>query len=779
VKRVVAALIAGNDIKEDPSGITRCLESLTDYIEVAFILFNGDGDPPELEGNIPKIIWGDMVWEDDFAKARNKSFELVHNYMKLSGEKFDWIMWIDTDDTLEGGENLQSMLDELDPSTQGVFLKYEYAVDPDTGQVLTAQQRERLFRIDVVARWHYPIHEVCHTPNGTQYAKKDSVWIRHQRNPLADRSSTRERNRRILTRAHKESPEVPRFTYYLANEVYAEAAELAVAGRVDKDVANAAIKLYEEFIPVAPSPDDAYIAAHQIAELKRMKGDNRGAIESELQAMMIHPTWSDAYVGIAQCYCNVKDWDKVIFWSDSCLKNSVKAETSQVREPLNDYELPLYLKAIALENKGNLTEALSIYEELDTGAIPEVPLRITEVKGKILDENDKAGLPSPEEDRKRLFGTQPEKSIAFFTRPLFEAWHPKVVKEGGIGGAETCVMEVAKRFAADGWRTVVFGTPGDYRGVDEDGIEWWNSEDWVTTEPFTIFVSSRTPEVFDSVIPADVKLLWMHDVNVGPVFDGPFGDRTKNIDAIIGLTDWHCQHMSKLYNIPIEKFIKIPNGIDLSRFSDEQKKKKKTFVWSSSPDRGLDVVMRLWGPIRERWPDAELHIYYGWNSINKILEIHPDHPLQSFKAHLMGVIEDLGGEGAGIYWHDRVGQQQLARELEGYEYWLYPTYFMETFCITALEMQAAGVIPLVNNIAALNETVAHPYSKLWGWPNNESFMTEFLGRLYVLDTQPKKKKEIYAAGREHASKYTWDNAYSLWQMHCDHIVNHRLQEVAT
>ena len=39
------------------------------------------------------------------------------------------------------------------------------------------------------------------------------------------------------------------------------------------------------------------------------------------------------------------------------------------------------------------------------------------------------------------------------------------------------------------------------------------------------------------------------------------------------------------------------------------------------------------------------------------------------------------------------------------EYWCYITDYEETYCITALEMQYAKVLPIVTNIAALGETV--------------------------------------------------------------------------
>lgn len=768
---IVATLIAGEDVKTE-QGLTdfhRCLRSLAPAVDKIFVTYNGEGDTPVVPSDI-KVIWHRNGWTEDFAEARNASFDAVHRFCSLNQTTFDWILWVDTDDTLEGVDNLQSMLTNLDSKSQVVMLRYDYAVDPKTEQVLAVQWRERMFRMDMPTKWVYPIHEVCRFPIGTQIARKDDVWVRHWRAPKNERTDTRERNRKILARAKALHPDEPRFKYYFANEVYAEAALAAYEGKPSLEYINAAIQAYEDFIPDAPSPDDAYLASHQVAELQRMAGNQLGAIEAELGALMINPTWPDAYVGIAHAYMEVEDWDKVEFWANACLRNCAKQETTQVREPLNDEYLPKLLLGIAAEHKGRLEEALEIYTELATHELAhEIDERIKSVNRKLARflENDISSKPLVD-DRKVLFGTQPDKSICFFTAPLFEPWHPELMKSGGIGGAETCVMEIAKRFAADGWRTVVFGTPGPYRGVHEEtGVEYWTTDDWSATEPFTVFVSSRIPQVFDAKVNAQTTMLWMHDVNSGQgIFNGDFGDRLANIDYVVGLTDWHCTHLQRLYDISPEKLVRIPNGVDLTRFAEinESDRQKYKFVFSSSPDRGIDVVLNVWPYIKRNLPEAELHVFYGWNSIDKIIELQPQNPLAKFKEAVVDIIYQLGGEKGGIYWHDRVQQDVLASHLRTCHAWLYPTYFMETFCITAIEMQAAGVIPITSRVAALPEVVASDELMIAGWPNNKSFLQQYSAAVVRTVTKnPKYQEMLRAEGFEKAAQFTWDEAFYKWR----------------
>lgn len=765
-QRVAVAMIVGGDV--DPVAWERCMRSLEPWVDGIFINWNGQGTPDDKDYYRPHVEffrWKKFPWKDDFAWARNRSFELVPK------DQYDWILWIDLDDSLENGRDLQLLLGSLDEHTQAVFMRYDYATDPASGRVIAEQWRERLLRTDGEWRWDYAIHEVCHHPTGTQMAKRDDVWIKHHRTEGPTDQNTRSRNRRILVKARAEHPEVPRYTYYLANEVYAEAAFRSESDLDPTGEVEAAIKLYREFIPQAPSPDDAYIACKQIAECHRLVGEFERALEGDLRAMTIHPHWPDAYLGIAQSYWGLGDWDKMLHFAKQAeLIGADKPETTQVVEPLNQDYLPMVYQAIAHENRGDMESALETYQRaLRVNYNPDLEARLDMLLQEM--ESPKNTKMSASDFRRKIRGVgydSDKKSIAFLTRPLFEPWHPVLAKEGGIGGAETCVMEIAKRFAADDWHVEVFGTPGDHYGVDPDtGVEWWPIEEWITTEHFDVVVSSRAPEMFDGRVNCDLKLLWMHDVNLGDQNLSEWGDRFDKPDKIIALTDWHANHIQRLYGIPVQKVTRIPNGVDLARFSQASRyeRQPRRFVYSSSPDRGVDVVLNMWAKIRERWADAELHIFYGWTAIDKIVErMGGNYTLERFKENVDAQLGFYEGEKSGIYWHDRVNQVELANELMISDIWLYPTYFMETYCITAVEMQAAGVIPVCSDLAALKETVPFPEFRVSGYPNNVSYQEQYLKRLVeIVDTPEQTKKKWRSRGMAFANTQTWDDSYMTWK----------------
>lgn len=761
--KVAACIITGDAYNEDE--VKRLLKSLEPHVHGIFVNYNGS--KPKLNWqkwtSLP-ITYKKFKWEDDFSLARNQSFSLVPK------DEYDWYMWIDTDDELAGEPGaMEELFASLDPYTQGVFLKYDYAVDPETGIVLVEQWRERILSTKLEWKWVFPIHEVCRSVSNIQYAKRDHVHIVHQRKSGEDRGA-RDRNRKIIANAAAKYPDEPRYQFYLAGETLAEAdAETDIGRKAELIEAGIlAYKKYREMVNILS--DDVYLATSRMADLYRMKNDHAAAIEADLECIAIYPDWPDGYVGAAKSCMELQDWPRMKAFADMATKCS-KPSTAASIEPLMSGFTPIFLRGMASEELGDIQGALQDY--ITAREIWNPPNGTLDEKIEYL-KNYEGSKDTDERwtQRKTLRGTKPDKSICFFTQPIPETWHPKILAEGGSGGAETCVMKLAPMFAADGWRVCVFGTPGEHRGVYE-GVEYWNSDEYLPTEKFKVFVSSRSVLPFDAKPISDINFLWMHDVNIGPedpsVMLAP--------DKIIGLTNWHANHLQRLYNLPSEKMAVVPNGIDPTRFPMENwnKENKLKFVYSSSPDRGLDILLSLWPIIKEKFTDAELHIFYGWEMIDKIIAMHKGRNIQSiyleeFKNKCVYQINEIcGGEDGGIFQHGRINQEDLAVEMATSSVWTYPTQFMETFCITALEMQMAGVIPVTSRLAALNETVHPDMPKIEGWPQNTSYQTQWLLLLNAILEQDEWREEARLEGRKFAEQFTWENAYKTWNTLIDSL----------
>jgi glycosyltransferase involved in cell wall biosynthesis len=101
-------------------------------------------------------------------------------------------------------------------------------------------------------------------------------------------------------------------------------------------------------------------------------------------------------------------------------------------------------------------------------------------------------------------------------------------------------------------------------------------------------------------------------------------------------------------------------------------------------------------------PNATLHVYYGFLNWKAASHAAGNEAQLREIAHL----EHLSRTMPGIIFHDRINQNELAREFMRSGVWAYPTWFTETNCITAAEAQAAGLHIVTSKLAALQTTVA-------------------------------------------------------------------------
>ncbi len=137
--------------------------------------------------------------------------------------------------------------------------------------------------------------------------------------------------------------------------------------------------------------------------------------------------------------------------------------------------------------------------------------------------------------------------------------------------------------------------------------------------------------------------------------------------------------------------------------------------------------------------------------------------LEYIKSMIVGKMIELGMEEGGIFNHGRVNQKELADAMYKANFNAYPSAFMETFFITGLENQAAGVIPVSSKLAALTETIAIQDLLVEGWPQNLDYQNRWLNLLFtIIEMEEEERKRIRQIGRNFASQFTWDASYEKW-----------------
>lgn len=303
------------------------------------------------------------------------------------------------------------------------------------------------------------------------------------------------------------------------------------------------------------------------------------------------------------------------------------------------------------------------------------------------------------------------KTFHFLTPNAFEPWDHRNPDNPGIGGSETCVVELSRRLARRGHSVTVWGKVREDT-VDDGPVKWRSHEDADTSLPGTWVVcrSPKSLDLFSSTSSTARKIILQCQDTI--YTEGTGGgaiteDRGSKLDYVLGLCPAHLDYIREVYPFLSPKVLLSSNGIKVDSMWAQEQGPTPTrdpfrLVWASSPDRGLEATLKVFNRAREFEPRLSLHVCYGWDNIDKLIEAHGNKgPWVREKKAVMDQV------GPGVTLRGRLGQKDLWNEYREAGLWVYCTAFTETSCISSMEAQALGAIPIYTPIWALTANVGH------------------------------------------------------------------------
>lgn len=273
-------------------------------------------------------------------------------------------------------------------------------------------------------------------------------------------------------------------------------------------------------------------------------------------------------------------------------------------------------------------------------------------------------------------------------------FYPPDYETPGLGGSEASLVLLTRTLASRGHSVEVFNCcykPGVY-----DGVRWrmlWEREDAGKAD---VAVAVRFEE---SLCPdsarANTHLFWMLDNIAGgaDLFAERFGDHggrvvTASEAMTRRLGDGAAARLST----------RIPLPIEVDRYEHADRPRDPICLFTSMPNRGLDVALKIWPAIRRAVPAAQLLVTSGWQ-----LWGEPAGEAQGRMHRTLGGMPAPAGVSIlGVLpRRDLIAVQQRG--------WLtlYPCRFHEMFCISAAESAAAGAPMVTSALEALTERVQH------------------------------------------------------------------------
>ena len=330
------------------------------------------------------------------------------------------------------------------------------------------------------------------------------------------------------------------------------------------------------------------------------------------------------------------------------------------------------------------------------------------------------------------------------------------VSTNGVFGSELALKSLAEIFS-NTHNVYVFGACLQEAYVNK--VQYFNSNilnKFMDDNKVDIMIISRYIYYFlEFNIKARKTFIWVHDQHMQFSWDFKYlptnakyllENLIDKIDGIVVLTEWHKTYISNFYNIDCAKIFIIGNAIDTSRYNKSIKRVKNRFIYTSDPCRGLEQLVNHFDKIQQKLPDAELWIYRDENSFNE----HHQSLLVQIKSipyiKFMGRFDN----------NDIVEQQMMA------DFWYYPTAFLETYCISALEALMAGCICITSDLGGLKDVISDRGILITEPIHSEAYFNKALEEITNFTNNEELKEKTRANGILWAQEQVWQNRAKEW-----------------
>ena len=337
--------------------------------------------------------------------------------------------------------------------------------------------------------------------------------------------------------------------------------------------------------------------------------------------------------------------------------------------------------------------------------------------------------------------------ILFFTGFSDLPWNYTYSMTNALGGSESAVIYLSKNFPND-YEIYVAGQVAEEKIENVTYLNLDSLKKIINTTAFHTVIVSRYIGFYEMFPTTSFyqSFIWGHDVHLhwygtNLSVDNILTKWSKKITGCVCQTEWHKSFFLSIYPELKDKINIINNGIDTKMFksvvNSDNKKITNRFIYTSCSERGLSRLLELWQQITDNLPDAELYI----SSYNKF-------PGNNEEIKLQNIINGF----SNIKHVGKLNKTELYNLMSTAEYWLYPTNFNETSCITSMEMLMSEVICIYYPVAGLVNTLGDYGLQVSRGNELDS----------ILNLSLKQKIEIRKRGKEYALSCSWENRAKQW-----------------
>jgi len=339
----------------------------------------------------------------------------------------------------------------------------------------------------------------------------------------------------------------------------------------------------------------------------------------------------------------------------------------------------------------------------------------------------------------------------------------------GLGGRETALVQLAMNWAAMGHDVYAFVPRSGTRisKLSKGTVTWASHYQAVDAIPVLhpdVFVSWENADILAAVREAGYDGLTGIEMQVAHLNTDI--EVSSVADYVFVLSGWARDFFVRQHPDMRDKTVVFPNGVDIKRF-DMSKHVPSVdgpvkCIYSSSPDRGLHHLLKMWPEIRysikeQHGRDAVLYVCYG-------IENFVGNARWSAREDGQRAVQILTSiNQAGVDYCGKIGQHKLAQLMGACDLMLYPCDTMsptETGCISIVEALASYTPVITTNCDCLGSefgNVTFQVELPWNTNVAERFIANATDAL-----EPALYVETSIKGRRFAEQRDWKLIAAQW-----------------
>ncbi|HEY2891528.1 MAG TPA: glycosyltransferase family 4 protein [Dongiaceae bacterium] len=239
--------------------------------------------------------------------------------------------------------------------------------------------------------------------------------------------------------------------------------------------------------------------------------------------------------------------------------------------------------------------------------------------------------------------------------------------------------------------------------------------------------------------------------------------------AFAFISSWQAETYRRRFGVPAERSVILRNAMAPAFAALPERPARDPaapplFAYTSTPFRGLDVLLDAWPAIRQGLPQARLRVFSSMAVYQK-----------GGDADEYAALYERCRSLAGIDYVGSLAQPALAAALQASDALTYPSTFAETSCISAIEAIAAGCLVLTTDLGALKETTAG-FARLLRLPPSRGDLAGLYAAMVVAEWQqaaasPAVQRARIAAQRDFMQRNaTWSVRAPEWVAFLNRVV---------